>query len=93
MLLSGDQDQMSLQMQSIMEGYRMFFDFDPTELQLIEPLRGLRMLHYSAWLARRWRDPAFPRAFPWFNSPRYWEEQLYSLREQRERLAMPTIEI
>ena len=93
MLLSGDRDQMSLQMQSIMEGYRMFFDFDPIELQLIEPLRGLRMLHYSAWLARRWRDPAFPRAFPWFNSPRYWEEQLYSLREQRERLAMPTVEL
>jgi len=93
MLLSGDQAQMSLQMQSIMEGYRTFFDFDPTELQLIEALRGLRMLHYSAWLARRWDDPAFPRAFPWFNGPRYWEEQLYSLREQIERLNMPSIEI
>ncbi len=93
MLLSGDQAQMSQQMQSIMEGYRTFFDFDPTELLLIEPLRGLRMLHYSAWLARRWNDPAFPRAFPWFNEPRYWEEQLYSLREQSERLNMPVIEI
>ena len=93
MLLSGDQAQMSLQMQAIMEGYRTFFDFDPSELQLIEPLRGLRMLHYSAWLARRWNDPAFPRAFPWFNGPRYWEEQLYSLREQAERLNMPVLEI
>ncbi len=93
MLLSGDRDQMSQQMQAIMEGYHTFFDFDPTELQLIEPLRGLRMLHYSAWLARRWNDPAFPHAFPWFNGPRYWEEQLYSLREQAERLNMPVIEL
>ncbi len=93
MLLSGDRDQMSIQMQQILEGYTTFFDFDLLELQLIEPLRALRMLHYSAWLARRWHDPAFPRAFPWFNTPRYWEEQLYSLREQSERLAMPTVDI
>ncbi len=93
MLLSGDRDQMSIQMQQILEGYTTFFDFDLLELQLIEPLRALRMLHYSAWLARRWRDPAFPRAFPWFNTPRYWEEQLYSLREQIERLSMPAVEV
>jgi len=93
MLLSGDREQMSRQMQQILEGYNTFFDFDPLELQLIEPLRALRMLHYSAWLARRWHDPAFPLAFPWFNTPRYWEEQLYSLREQAERLSMPSIEI
>ncbi len=93
MLLSGDRDQMSIQMQQILEGYTTFFDFDLLELQLIEPLRALRMLHYSAWLARRWHDPAFPRAFPWFNTPRYWEEQLYSLREQSERLSMPAVDI
>ncbi len=93
MLLSGSQEQMSIQMQQILEGYTTFFDFDLLELQLIEPLRALRMLHYSAWLARRWQDPAFPYAFPWFNTPRYWEEQLYSLREQLERLSMPTVDV
>ncbi len=93
MLLSGDRDQMTIQMQQILDGYTTFFDFDLLELQLIEPLRALRMLHYSAWLARRWHDPAFPRAFPWFNTPRYWEEQLYNLREQSERLSMPTVDI
>ncbi len=93
MLLSGDQEQMSIQMRQILEGYTTFFDFDPLELQLIEPLRALRMLHYSAWLARRWQDPAFPYAFPWFNTPRYWEDQLYSLREQSERLSMPSVKV
>ncbi len=93
MLLSGNREQMGIQMQQILEGYTTFFDFDLLELQLIEPLRTLRMLHYSAWLARRWRDPAFPYAFPWFNTPRYWEEQLYSLREQAERLSMPPVDV
>ncbi len=93
MLLSGEPEQMGAQMRLLLEGYRTFFDFDPLELQLIESLRGLRMLHYSAWLARRWHDPAFPLAFPWFASARYWEDQLYSLREQIERLHRPVIEI
>jgi Ser/Thr protein kinase RdoA (MazF antagonist) len=52
------------------------------ELALIEPLRALRMIHYSAWLARRWHDPRFPRAFPWFAEPRYWEEHYRSLHDQ-----------
>ncbi|MCW9025116.1 MAG: serine/threonine protein kinase [Gammaproteobacteria bacterium] len=93
MLLSGDQSNMGLQMRLILEGYETFFEFDPLELQLIESLRSLRILHYSAWLARRWHDPAFPLAFPWFNSPRYWEEQLYTLREQQERLLLPALQI
>jgi len=82
MLLSGDRRQMTEQLGDILAGYTEFNDFDPRELHLIEPLRSLRMLHYSAWLARRWDDPAFPANFPWFNTPRYWEEQILALREQ-----------
>jgi Ser/Thr protein kinase RdoA (MazF antagonist) len=57
-------------------------EFDPSELALIEPLRTLRLMHYSAWLARRWDDPAFKRAFPWFDSRRYWDDHVLALREQ-----------
>ncbi|MDH5233212.1 MAG: stress response kinase A, partial [Gammaproteobacteria bacterium] len=78
----GDHEEMSLQMRHIIEGYQQFEDFNYSELNLIEALRSLRILHYAAWLARRWEDPAFPFAFPWFNTPRYWEEHVLSLREQ-----------
>jgi Ser/Thr protein kinase RdoA (MazF antagonist) len=82
MLLSGDRTQMRLQLDAILEGYQDFCDFDLRELHLIEALRTLRLIHYAAWLARRWDDPAFPDAFPWFDSPRFWEEQILILREQ-----------
>ncbi|NEX16464.1 MAG: serine/threonine protein kinase [Halochromatium sp.] len=82
MLLSGDRQAMALQLDAVLEGYRDFADFDPRELHLIEALRTLRLIHHSAWIARRWEDPAFPSAFPWFDSPRYWEEQILILREQ-----------
>ena len=82
MLLSGDRDSMQQQVADILEGYTSFMDFDASELALIEPLRTLRLLHYSSWLARRWEDPAFPRNFPWFNTTRYWEEHILALREQ-----------
>jgi Ser/Thr protein kinase RdoA (MazF antagonist) len=65
--------------------------FNTAELQLIEPLRTLRMLHHAAWLARRWEDPAFPIAFPWFDSPRYWEELILSLREQLGTMQEPAL--
>ncbi len=91
MLLSGTRDDMRRQLDLLLEGYGTFFDFDPSELILIESLRALRILHYSAWLARRWHDPAFPHAFPWFNTPRYWEDQLNTLREQAERLHSPPL--
>lgn len=91
MLLSGGRDDMQRQLASILEGYEMFRLFDPAELLLIEALRALRLLHYSAWLARRWDDSAFPLAFPWFNTPRYWEDQLNTLREQQERLEQPAL--
>jgi Ser/Thr protein kinase RdoA (MazF antagonist) len=86
MLLSGDRRDMTLQLGELLEGYRMFHGFDSRELALIEPLRTLRLIHYSAWLARRWDDPAFPRAFPWFGDSAYWQEQFAILQQQREML-------
>ena len=82
MLLSGQRDEMSRQLTYILEGYNDFANFNNAEITLIEALRSLRMINYSAWLARRWSDPAFPRNFPWFNSPRYWEEHILALKEQ-----------
>lgn len=86
LLLNGERADMQRQLGEILDGYEEFFDFDRRELALVEPLRTLRLLHYAAWLARRWADPAFPMAFPWFGSVRYWEEQILTLREQRERM-------
>jgi Ser/Thr protein kinase RdoA (MazF antagonist) len=91
MLLSGDSHEMENQLADIIEGYCQFCDFDPRELQLIEALRTLRMLHHAAWLARRWEDPAFPIAFPWFDSPRYWEDLVLSLREQLAAMQEPAL--
>jgi len=93
MLLSGDRHEMQTKLVDIMEGYLQFRDFDHRELLLIEPLRTLRIMHYAAWLARRWDDPAFPRAFPWFNTPRFWEEHVLSLREQASLLDEPALVI
>ncbi len=86
MLLSGTEDEMVVQLNTIIKGYNQFYDFDPSSLNLIEALRSLRLINYSAWLARRWHDPTFPKNFSWFNEPRYWEEQLYTFREQIERM-------
>jgi Ser/Thr protein kinase RdoA (MazF antagonist) len=91
MLLSGDREQMTTQLADILEGYTEFFEFDARELNLIEPLRTLRMINYSAWLARRWEDPSFPRNFPWFIEPRYWEEQILALREQAALMNEPAL--
>jgi Ser/Thr protein kinase RdoA (MazF antagonist) len=93
MLVSGDQGQMTRQLDEILAGYEEFFEFDRRQLSLIEPLRTLRLLHYAAWLARRWEDPAFPMAFPWFNTVKYWEEQVLILREQQQRLAEPPLQL
>ena len=91
MLLSGDRGAMSRQLAAVLEGYESFMDFDRRELRLIEPLRTLRMLHHSAWIARRWNDPAFPIAFPWFDSPKYWAEQTTRLRQQIDAMAQPPL--
>lgn len=93
MLLSGDRQEMGAQLSEIVAGYELFADFDRRELHLIEALRTLRMLHYAAWLARRWDDPAFPQAFPWFNTTRYWEEHILQLREQAAALNEPLLVI
>ncbi len=82
MLLCGDRESQTAQISEIVEGYNEFFDFNPIELQLIEPLRTLRIMNYSAWIARRWTDPAFPHNFPWFNTQRYWSDHILQLREQ-----------
>ena len=82
MLLSGDEDQIGVQLERLLEGYRKFYDFNYSEIQLIESLRALRILHYSAWLAKRWEDPTFPLHFPFFNTPHYWQELVQSLERQ-----------
>jgi len=86
MMLAGDRHERLGQLLELMDGYQEFHDFNPRELPLIEGLRTLRLMHYSAWLARRWDDPAFPMSFPWFGSERYWGEQILILREQLSAL-------
>ncbi|MBA6117236.1 serine/threonine protein kinase [Pseudomonas sp. NC26] len=86
MMLAGSREERLGQLAELIDGYNEFHDFDPRELALIEPLRALRQLHYSAWLARRWDDPAFPPSFPWFGQPRYWGDQILALREQTAAL-------
>jgi Ser/Thr protein kinase RdoA (MazF antagonist) len=93
MLLSGSRDAMRGQMAAVLQGYRPFRDFDLRELALIEPLRTLRMIHHSAWLAERWNDPAFPPAFPWFGTPGYWGQQTTQLREQIEAMDEPPLDL
>ena len=89
MLLSGHREEQRVQLNTILEGYHEFADFDLREMALIEALRTLRMLHYAAWLARRRDDPAFPLAFPWFNTQAYWERHVLELREQFAELCEP----
>ena len=91
MMLSGDIANQQRQLMDILEGYEMFYSFDLRELKLIEPLRAMRVLHFNAWLARRWHDPAFPLAFPWFNTERYWSEHILELKELLTGLQQPSV--
>jgi Ser/Thr protein kinase RdoA (MazF antagonist) len=91
MLISGDRGERETQLDWLLEEYTRFHPFSARELHLIEPLRGVRMLHYQAWLARRWHDPAFPRAFPWFDDARHWEQVIQQLREQLDELQQPPL--
>ena len=93
LFLSGEREERSLQLQRLLRGYRQFHDFDYRELHLIEALRTLRMINYTAWIARRWEDPAFPRAFPWFREAKYWEEHVLGLKEQAAALEEPVLEV
>jgi Ser/Thr protein kinase RdoA (MazF antagonist) len=92
MLLSGDRPDMTRQLSDVLAGYERFFDFDPRELHLLEALRTLRLIHYCAWIARRWDDPAFPAAFPWFNTQRYWQDRILELREQIALMDEPPLQ-
>lgn len=87
MFLSGDRAYRTARLADLLAGYTEFYDFNPRELHLIEALRTLRIMHYAAWIAKRWTDPAFPRAFPWFGSSRFWEEHILTLREQAAALS------
>ncbi len=91
LFLSGNRDEMAGQLAGLLEGYTQFCQFDYRELRLIEALRSLRIIHYTAWIARRWHDPAFPMAFPWFTENKYWEEHVLTLREQRAALDEPFV--
>jgi Ser/Thr protein kinase RdoA (MazF antagonist) len=93
MMLSGDREDQQKQLSKILEGYQDFCHFDTRQVRLIEPLRSLRLMYHSAWIARRWQDPAFPRAFPFFNTERYWSNHILDLREQWSKLSEPTLEI
>ncbi len=93
MLVSGDRRGMATQLKHVIDGYEQFFAFDRRELCLLEALRTLRLLHYSAWIARRWDDPAFPAAFPWFNTQRYWQDRILELREQVAAMEEPPLEL
>ena len=93
LFLAGSRDEMAVQLADLLEGYGQFYDFDYRELRLIEALRTLRIIRYTAWIARRWQDPAFPRAFPWFTEMKYWEEHVLSLKEQRAALDEPNLPV
>ena len=91
MLLSGSREEQQSQLADLLAGYEDFAEFDRRQLQLVEALRTLRLIHFSAWIARRWDDPAFPAAFPWFDSPRFWEQKILELREQIAAMCEPPL--
>jgi len=92
MFMSGDRAEQTPQLEALLRGYQQFRRFDARELHLIEALRSLRIMHYAAWLARRWEDPAFKIAFPWFDSRRYWDDHILALREQVALMQEPPLE-
>ena len=92
MFLSGDRSYMNARLYDLLDGYTEFRPLDPRELHLIEPLRTMRMIHFAGWLARRWSDPAFVQAFPWFNTQEYWENHILHLKEQLALMQEPPLE-
>lgn len=93
MMLSGDRQQQLLQLDTLLSGYEEFFSFEHSQLRLIESLRSMRLINYMAWLTKRWQDPAFPRNFPWFNTEKYWEQQILMLKEQFAILHEPALSL
>jgi Ser/Thr protein kinase RdoA (MazF antagonist) len=93
MFLSGDRNSQLAQLSELAEGYDMFSSFPKKQLPLIETLRTMRIIYHSAWLARRWKDPAFKHSFPWFNTQRYWSDHILTLREQQSALQESPLEL
>jgi Ser/Thr protein kinase RdoA (MazF antagonist) len=91
MLLSGDRASMTQQLGDVLDGYEDFAELESAQLHLVEALRTLRLMHYAAWIARRWDDPAFPAAFPWFDTQRYWQDRILELREQVGAMEEPPL--
>ena len=91
MLMPGERDEATRALAALLEGYERFASFDRRELLLVEALRTLRLIHYSAWIARRFDDPAFPAAFPWFGTQRYWQDRILELREQIAAMDEPPL--
>ncbi len=91
MLLPGDRASAERSLRALLRGYEQFHDFDRREFLILEALRTLRLLHYAYWLARRWDDPAFPAAFPWFGTQRYWQDRVLELREQVAAMQEPPL--
>ncbi|NKB77966.1 MAG: serine/threonine protein kinase [Gammaproteobacteria bacterium] len=91
MFLSGERAYMSAKLADLLEGYTQFFEFNPAELHLVEVLRTLRIIYHASWIASRWEDPAFPIAFPWFNTLQYWESHVLALREQAALMNEPPL--
>lgn len=91
MLLGGDRQEQTQQLAALLDGYEQLRDFDRRELRLVEALRTLRIVQHSAWIARRWQDPAFPIAFPSFESPAYWSQQTTLLAEQLDAMDAPSL--
>lgn len=93
MLLSGEKENKQKQFSEILDGYENFYSFNSSELSLIEPLRVLRVLYYNGWIAKRWKDPAFPKSFPWFNTQNYWSQHILELKELLSSLNEPVLDL
>ncbi|RTE86761.1 MULTISPECIES: serine/threonine protein kinase [Gammaproteobacteria] len=93
MMLSGDRQQQTLQLDTLVSAYEEFTSFDASQLRLIEPLRSFRIIQYMAWLAKRWGDPAFTFSFAWFAEARYWEQQILALKEQLANMQEPPLRL
>ncbi|PHM58001.1 serine/threonine protein kinase [Xenorhabdus hominickii] len=93
MLLNGSRQERLVQLDILLESYTQFTDFDPKTLALVEPLRAMRMVYYLAWVARRWQDPAFPKAFPWMADSDFWNQQISLFYEQIRLLQEPPLQL
>lgn len=86
MLFRHDEDDFNEEIDAFLNGYTELREFEEDQLHLMEPLRGLRIIHYAAWIAKRWQDPSFPQIFPDFGSEAYWFEELRQLESLAYRL-------